>query len=119
MSGKIVYSLRNCVLHQGTPNIESEKIEESRCKVDEFILLVTTPTFGLNSFIDCPPVVDEEKRTLEINLVNLCCKICSAAQYYYENHKDKFGFIKYDLQDEGVDLDSIIDDEFFKSVFPE
>ncbi|MCI5847583.1 MAG: hypothetical protein MRZ98_08055, partial [Clostridiales bacterium] len=41
LNEEIIYSLRNCLLHQSTPNVEQSKIHESRCKVDKFELVIT------------------------------------------------------------------------------
>ena len=43
--------------------------------------------------------MDSERRTLEVNIVNLCCKLISTASVYYEENKEKFDFFQYDLQD--------------------
>jgi len=40
LSGEILYNLRNTFLHQGNPNIDSSKVKNSRCKVDEFNLVI-------------------------------------------------------------------------------
>ena len=40
LSGEVVYSLRNSFLHQGTPNIEPEKIKEEENKIDKFALVM-------------------------------------------------------------------------------
>lgn len=41
LNEEIIYSLRNCLLHQSIPNVEQSKIHESRCKVDKFELVIT------------------------------------------------------------------------------
>lgn len=107
MSGEIVYSLRNCFLHQGTPSIDKGKIREPRCQVTHFVLTIAGATNGGSSCIERNCFIDGERRTLEINLVNLCCKLCLVAKSYYEDNKEKFDFFQYDLQDrriDGVDL---------------
>ncbi len=98
MSGEIVYSLRCCFLHQGTPNIEKEKIHEPQCKVTHFTLIVSNAVNGGGSMVSQNNFADPE-RTLEINIVNLCWKLCLVAKAYYEDNKDKFDFFEYDLQD--------------------
>lgn len=98
MSGEIVYSLRCCFLHQGTPNIEKEKIHEPQCKVTHFTLIVANAVNGGGSMVSKSNFADPE-RTLEINIVNLCWKLCLVAKAYYEDNKDKFDFFDYDLQD--------------------
>lgn len=107
MSGEIVYSLRNCFLHQGTPSIDKGKIREPRCQITHFVLTIAGATNGGSSCIERNCFIDGERRTLEINLVNLCCKLCLVAKSYYEDNKEKFDFFQYDLQDrriDGVDL---------------
>lgn len=37
----VIYTLRNCMLHQSTPNVEPTKIKEERCRVDEFELIIS------------------------------------------------------------------------------
>ena len=98
MSGEIVYSLLCCFLHQGTPNIEKEKINEPQCKVTHFTLIVANAINGGSSMVSKSSFADPE-RTLEINIVNLCWKLCLVAKAYYEDNKDKFDFFEYDLQD--------------------
>ncbi|MBO7450020.1 MAG: hypothetical protein J6U54_06580 [Clostridiales bacterium] len=117
MSGEIVYSLRNCFLHQGTPNIEKNKIHEPRCQLSHFSLTIASAMDGGSSSIlhDC--YTEAGRRTLEINIVNLCCKLCLVAKDYYRDNNEKFDFFQYDLQDkrkEGEDILwglSISDDE--------
>lgn len=41
LNEEIIYSLRNCLLHQSTPNVEQSKIHEPRCKVDKFEPVIT------------------------------------------------------------------------------
>lgn len=99
MSGEIIYSLRCCFLHQGTPNIEEEKIHEPRCKVTHFTLIIANAMNGGSSSVSQNSFIDSGERTLEINIVNLCCKLCLVAKAYYKENKDKFDFFEYDLQD--------------------
>lgn len=99
MSGEIVYSLRNCFLHQGTPSIEKERIHEPRCQVTHFALTIANAMNGGSSSVTRNCFMDAERRTLEINIVNLCCKLCLVAKAYYDDNKDKFTFFEYDLQD--------------------
>ena len=98
MSGEIIYSLRCCFLHQGNPNIEKAKIHEPQCKVTHFTLIVANAINGGSSMVSCNSFSDSE-RTLEINIVNLCCKLCLVVKAYYEDNKEKFDFFEYDLQD--------------------
>lgn len=107
MSGEIVYSLRNCFLHQGTPSIDKDKIHEPRCQVTHFTLTIASAMNGGSSSVMHNCFMDAERRTLEINIVNLCCKLCLVAKSYYNDNKEKFNFFQYDLQDrriEGTDI---------------
>lgn len=107
MSGEIVYSLRNCFLHQGTPSIDKDKIHEPRCQVTHFTLTIASAMNGGSSSVSHNCFMDAERRTLEINIVNLCCKLCLVAKSYYNDNKERFDFFQYDLQDkriDGVDL---------------
>lgn len=99
MSGEIVYQLRNCFLHQGTPSIEKGNIREPRCQVTRFTLIIANATNGGSSGVSKDGFIDSERRTLEINIINLCCKLCLIAKAYYEDNKGKFDFFEYDLQD--------------------
>ncbi len=104
-SGEIIYSLRNSVLHQGTPNIEKGKIKEERCIVTRFSLIISEASYGGSSSRCSGYGIDGERRMLEINIVNLCLKLCSAAKIFYDNNMALFDFFDYDLQDlrkEGV-----------------
>lgn len=99
ISGEVIYQLRNCLLHQGTPSIEKSRIREPRCQVTHFSLIISGAMNGGNSSVSKNSFIDSEIRTLEINIVNLCCKLCLVAKAYYEDNKDKFDFFEYDLQD--------------------
>lgn len=103
MSGEIVYSLRNCFLHQGTPNIEKERIREPRCQINHFTLTIASAMNGGSSSVSRNCFMSDDRRTLEINIVNLCCKLCLVAKSYYKENKAKFNFFQYDLQDRRVD----------------
>ncbi len=103
MSGEIVYSLRNCFLHQGTPSIDKGKIREPRCQVTHFTLTIAGAMNGGSSSVSRNCFMSEDRRTLEINIVNLCVKLCLVAKNYYRDNKEKFNFFQYDLQDRRID----------------
>ena len=101
MSEEIVYSLRNSLLHQGTPNIENNNIKEERCKVDKFSLVITDEnscdgdivrvSYGKN--------MDIVEREQNISIRHICYSLCRAAENYYINNKEKFSFINYTVID--------------------
>ena len=85
------------MLHQGTPNIDNNKITEKRCKMDYFILVInkdehiTSSEFALNydgARSDCG---------MKVDLYSLCGKLTSAASDYYHNNKELFDFFRYQL----------------------
>lgn len=103
LSGEVIYNLRNALLHQSTPNVRKEEINEERCQVDVFELLLTdveeipdTPTsmvaYGKN-------LQDVRNRELTVSIRYLCHILCVAATAFYANNADKFGFIKYYVTD--------------------
>ena len=99
LNGEVLYNLRNSMLHQGTPNIDASKVKEERCKVDEFILIISDIYDGGLSRVSYGKELTITERMLQINLVNLCHKLCSVAKSYYEDNKDKFDFFQYQLKD--------------------
>ena len=112
-SGEVVYSLRNHMLHQGTPNIDSTKIAEDRCKIDKFHLVIDSGYNGGISGVSYGMDMEIQERTLEINIVNLCSKIGAAAKSYYMNNPEKFSFIQYDLKDIRHAYDSLFSEDTY------
>lgn len=98
-SGEIVYSLRCFILHQGTPAIDAINFKEERCKVDQFILTIDDALTGAASNASYSPDLTVVHRALEVNLVNLCTKLLKTVRWYYDNNRDKFDFLHYEIQD--------------------
>lgn len=102
LNEEIIYSLRNCLLHQSTPNVEQSRIHESRCKVDKFELVITGED-GANGDLSMVAYGRDKHivhRELKIDISHLCCILCTAAEKYYKNSKAKFDFIKYSIEDD-------------------
>ena len=102
LNEEIIYSLRNCLLHQSTPNVEQSKIHESRCKVDKFELVITGED-GANgdlSMVSYGKDMNIVRRELKVHISHLCYILCTAAEDYYKNNKEKFDFIKYSIEDD-------------------
>ena len=102
LNEEIIYSLRNCLLHQSTPNVEQSKIHESRCKVDKFELVITGED-GANgdlSMVAYGKDMNIVRRELQVPISHLCYILCTAAEDYYKNNKEKFDFIKYSIEDD-------------------
>lgn len=94
-SGEVVYSLRNSLVHAGSPDIN-----ETTCDIQEFDLLMQSKdTF--NIYVGSAGVKTDGygnvTRSLCINIRQLCYKLCVCAEHYYKNNKDKFGFINSKL----------------------
>ena len=102
LNEEIIYSLRNCLLHQSTPNVEQSKIHESRCKVDKCELVITGED-GANgdlSMVAYGKDMNIVRRELKAHISHLCYILCTAAEDYYKNNKEKFDFIKYSIEDD-------------------
>lgn len=105
LNEEILFNLRNSMLHQSTPNVDSSRIHEDRCKVDRFILVATKDISanGDSSMVryrGAPKAENVCYRQLTIHISHLCYIICEAAEHYYANNKEKFGFIEYSLVDD-------------------
>lgn len=100
LSGEVIYNLRNSMLHQGNPNVESSKIKEERCKVDHFVLSIADMYDSGTSMVSYGFGMAITERKLKINIVNICHKLCRVAASYYEDNPEKFNFFQYTLEDE-------------------
>lgn len=98
LSGKVMYSLRCSVLHEGNPNINHEQ-----CQIDEFSLIIEKEKPGHFYSGD-----SAERRTdcmgnnscfYRLNLRGLCRKLCAVADTYYKENKEKFNFFNYSIVD--------------------
>ncbi len=114
LSGEVVYSLRNSVLHQGTPNLNKDEIHKEDNKIDRFVL-IKEPKNEFDMYPDsssCSPdgcwmFQEGIKRTYHMSIRRLCFLICGAAETYYENNKEKFDFFDYYFVDRGHEYDDI------------
>ncbi len=98
LSGEVVYSIRNCLLHQGTPNIEVEKIKEDRYKIDQFVLLIESKK-PFDTYGDTAGIQNGSIRSYHVNVRRLCFILCSCAKGYYNANKDKFNFSNFTIID--------------------
>lgn len=104
LSGEVVYQLRCSVLHQGNPDIDSDKIKDESCKIEFFTIIVEkkkpfdiyVDTAGITTMMrpESKPV-----RSYSVNVRRLCMIITSVTRGYYENNKDKFTFFSYNILD--------------------
>ncbi len=101
-SSEVAYQLRCNFLHQGTPNLDKSKVDEERCQIDKFILVIddeepsawaskVTYEKGLNSKI--------KERELFVDVRAVCYSIKTAAKSYYDANKSLFNFFKCEIDD--------------------
>lgn len=98
LSGEVVYSLRNSFLHQGTPNVDKDKIQEDQNKLDSFELIIENRR-PFDIYVDESSVLDDSKRIYRVNIRGFCTIIDFVATTYYENNMDKFNFFEYKVID--------------------
>ena len=103
LSGEVVYQLRCMILHQGTLDVDKDKIEEVACKIDK-LTLITQKSNKFDIYVDSSSVSQDEhatiqERTYAINIQRLNLIITEAVKKYYENNKEKFDFMKWQIID--------------------
>ena len=101
LSGELVYSLRNSILHQGNPNIDGKKFGII------YFELLYRQTEGVSSttgLSEAQIVKDENgndkaiNKKFTVNVRDLCWKICRLAEVCYSKYKDKFNFFNYNFK---------------------
>lgn len=96
LSGEVVYQLRNSFLHQGTPNVDKNKIRNEFNKFDKFILVIEEKN-EFDIYADASLVGME--RVYIVNVRRLCLILTLTAKRYYDSYKDEFDFLKYLIVD--------------------
>lgn len=107
LSGEVVYNLRCMLLHQGTPNIERNKIHCEECKIDRFSLLFEKKK-SIDIYADSAQVFSGgsspissqnavELRSYEVNVRRLCFILTTCSEAYYKNNMEKFTFFQYNI----------------------
>ena len=101
LSDEITYQLRCLLLHQNTPNVNSSRISEDRCKVDKFVLCISDDPFLDNgtSMVSYGAGMKIVERSYEISIQYLCHILCKSAIRYYKENREKFDFINFHLID--------------------
>ena len=101
LSGEVIYSLRNSLLHQGTPNINVSNIKDYRNKIDHFELVIESKR-PFDIYGDTAEIHYNGTTTYRVNVRRLCLILCSCARGYYDENKDKFVFLNCTI----IDLDA-------------
>ena len=101
-----MYSLRNSLLHHGTPNIDSGKINNEANRVDEFTLVIEKKNeFDIYADASCVEEAffngesTEKRRKYRVNVRRLCLILTLSAKNYYLWHKDRFDFFSFTIMD--------------------
>ena len=89
LSGKVVYSLRSGLLHQGTPNIDVKEID--------YFALVIESKKPFNIYVD-----EATAAGYRVNVRRLCLILCETARGYHKDNREKFDFFHCSI----IDLDS-------------
>lgn len=94
LTGEVIYNLRNTFLHQGSLNVQNEKIKNEKNKVDKFALVLGDGSVFWEASInfESPKFKEIEFKAIMVDLTYLCECLCNCAQWYYENNKEKFSF---------------------------
>lgn len=100
LSGEVIYSLRNSMLHQGTPNISESDIKDEENMIKHFSLIIEKEN-EFNIYADsssaCSSSDINEIMEYSASIRRLCLIICSCAKNYYLENKEKFNFFNYSL----------------------
>ncbi len=100
LSGRIVNSLRNSIIHEGNPNIDKNKFE-----ITKFNLFKYNGRNRIDTLFSVKNLVDEEnnhenlQKDFIVSIRELCMDISSAAIKYYRENREKFQFINYIILD--------------------
>lgn len=97
LSGEVVYSLRNSFLHQTTPNVDKTKIHDSQNKIDEFVL-VLEPKNEFDIYADLSMGDFFGIKSYYVSVQRLCLILTRSALGYYNQNKEKFSFIQYQVR---------------------
>lgn len=96
LSGEVVYQLRNSFLHQGTPNVDKNKIRNESNKLDKFTLIIEKKN-EFDIYADASSVGME--RSYRVNIRRLCLILTLTAKGYFETHEDEFDFFEFSVLD--------------------
>ncbi len=106
LSGEVVYSLRNSLLHQGTPNIDVDRIKDENNKIDCFQLVLESKK-PFDIYGDSSSVMNGKIKTYRVNVRRLCLILCCSAKAYYESNKEKFDFFCFSIVDWDFEIEKI------------
>lgn len=99
LSGKVIYSLRCSLLHEGNPNMTNNNLRTD-LPIDHFSLIIEkAKSFGIYSDTSLKTYFgDKNIREYSMNVRRICMILCNVAESYYKENKDKFHF-NYEIID--------------------
>lgn len=99
LSGEVIYELRCNYLHQGSIDVNKEKIKDNVCKIDDLILIVSDRnSFGIYFDLSTDRDFDGRKKYyLDIN--RLCYLITVNAKKCFEDNPERYSFLKRNIYD--------------------
>lgn len=94
LTGEVIYNLRNTFLHQGSPNVQKDKIRKESNQLDRFTIILGDGNLVVNytKHFGTSEHKDTEYKEIGIEINYLCQNICECARWYYQQNKDKFCF---------------------------
>lgn len=95
LSGKVIYSLRCSLLHEGNPNVNNKNVS-----IDHFSLVIEKEK-PFNVYVDASLIKqleDIQIREYRMNVRRICMILCNVAESYYKENIDKFQF-NYEIID--------------------
>ena len=99
LSGEVIYNLRCSMLHEGNPNMNNESLK-NELPINRFSLVVEKNKEFCSS-VDTGSVTSiggKIIREYRMNVRRICKILCSVAEFYYKDNKEKFHF-NYEIID--------------------
>lgn len=106
LSGEVIFNLRNSFLHQGTPNIDINKIKDAVNKIEQFELILESKK-PFDIYADSSGICNGYIKTYRVNVRRLCQILCHCAKSYYEGNLDKFTFINCHVVNWDAEIDKM------------
>lgn len=108
LGGEVVYCLRNSLLHQGTPNIDVNRIKDDNNKIDHFELVLESKNL-FDIYGDTSSIYNGSVKTYSVNVRRLCLILCCSAKAYYEQNRDNFDFFHCSIVNWDSEVDKVHD----------
>ncbi|MTI49904.1 MAG: hypothetical protein FH761_18900 [Firmicutes bacterium] len=104
LSGEVVYSLRNSMLHEGSPNVDSKTI-------DDFVLVIEKKkpieVYSDSAGVTTTNYNDVCVRHYRLNVRRFCQVIIASAKGYFNENEELFNFFNYTIMDWDVEVEKL------------